>query len=626
MKKSYYSLRRNKRRRGRTIKLAAIIAGGALVLAVGIYFLVGALFPAGGTGPSGGTASQSGSLTASAASTPSPSPTPEPTLSLDLVPAAIEGETDPGTFGFETHIYVDDVEVESFAREGSVSFSSGEDYNALEGITTYRGNNYRDTTSSYGTADITDGALAVLPIDKTTRSMGTVRSWSGSACTGQPLIVTWPEETRRNMTSLYEEFRSKEGFTEVIMGSVDGSIYFMELSTGAKTRNPIETGAPIKGTPSLDPRGWPIIYAGQGLHVSGDVDNPRDMYFRVFSLIDGSLLYKFGYSDRDPAAYRKWQAYDASPLVDAATDTLVWPGESGVLYTIKLNTVYDAAGGTVGMQPGSVVKYTYTTPRNQQANGGKGAWGMENSAVGWRNYLMFTDNIGMLQCVDLNTMALVYANDLSNDSDVSMVLEEDIENQDFYLYTGCEFDDTVVNATSSSGTCYARKIDGLTGHIMWTTPFNVYTAVGGSVDGGILGSPILGQEGTTMEGLIIYTVSSLIREDGDRTAMVVALDKEDGHIVWQVDMENAGWTPASPAAVYTADGQGYIVQCLYKGTVKLIKVDGAFENGASVADSVNVSEAMNTTEPNSFEATPAVFGNTVVVGSRSGHFFFLRIN
>jgi hypothetical protein len=67
------------------------------------------------------------------------------------------------------------------------------------------------------------------------------------------------------------------------------------------------------------------------------------------------------------------------------------------------------------------------------------------------------------------------------------------------------------------------------------------------------------------------------------------------------------------------------VQCLFKGYIKLIRVDGATADGATVVDSINVSEEFGTDEPNSFEATPAVFGNTVVVGSRSGHFFFLTI-
>ncbi len=612
----YYARRRSRRRT--SPKFFIILGILVVALAVGIFLIVTALNNAPGSPlsprESASMPTPDGSVTLPEA-TPeaTPTPTPEPTMAAELVPHATEN-TDPAKFGFTTKVYVDGTETPEYNRGENVSFPTGAEYTALQGVTTYRGNNYRDQ-SSFGTADIANGKLTLLDIDKTTSSIG---RWTGSACTGQPLVVTWPDATRQIMTTLKEEFRQKAGFTEVIIPSVDGNIYFMELSTGAKTRDPIVIGAPTKGTASLDPRGYPIIYVGQGLNPTGSTTECNDMYFRIFSLIDGTELYKFGAPQKDPAALRNWQAYDASPLIDAATDTLIEPGENGILYTVKLNTAYDEAAGTLSMKPGQMVKYAYDSNRNASSK----IYGMENSAAAWRNFIFFTDNIGMLQCVDLNTMKLIYANDLENDSDVSMVLEEDIAKQAFYLYTGCEFDDTVVNAKEAKGPCHARKIDGLTGEILWTASFDVYTAVDGSVDGGILASPILGKPGTSIEGLIIYTVSNAIKENGDKTALMVALDKETGNVVWQVDLENSGWTPSSPVPVYTADGQCYIVQCMYKGDIKLIKADAT---AGTVADTLNVSTQKGTEEPNSFEATPVVFGNTIVVGSRSGHFFYLNI-
>jgi len=620
MKKKYYARRRRARR---TVKTRFFVIIGLLVaaLAVGIFFIVKAINDTPGSSlPPGETTQLSPPETSvllpseQATQTAKPTPTPAPSLSADLAPAAVD-DTKPSKFGFETHIYADSKETDSYKRDGSVSFPEGSAYTTLEGVTTYRGNNYRDA-SSWGTADITNGKLTLLDIDKTTSKIGT---WSGSGCTGQPLVVTWPEKTRKNMKTLYDKFKTKDNFTEVIMASLDGSIYFMDLETGEKTRDPIKIGAPTKGTPSLDPRGYPIVYVGQGLNPEGSKTASDNMYVRAYSLIDGKLLYSFGAKTKDSYAYRSWQAYDSSPLVDAATDTLIEPGENGILYTVKLNTKYDENAGTLTMKPDPMVKYNYNSTRNKDTK----IWGMENSAAGWRNYLFFTDNIGMLQCVDLNTMKLVYANNLEDDSDVSMVLEEDVAKQDIYLYTGCEYDDTVVKATDTKGTCYARKINGLTGEILWTKPFTVYTAIDGSVDGGILASPILGKEGTSMEGLIIYTISSVIKDDGSKTALMVGLDKETGDVKWQIDLGSSGWTPSSPVPVYTKDGQGYIVQCMFGGIIKLIKVDG---DTASVADTINVSEKKGTDEPNNFEATPVVFNNTIVVGSRSGHFFFLTIN
>ena len=387
----------------------------------------------------------------------------------------------------------------------------------------------------------------------------------------------------------------------------------MELSSGKKTRDFIDIGAPTKGTPTLDPRGWPIIYVGQGLQSDGDANDCDDMYFRIYSLTDNKELYKFGAASADPFAHRKWQAYDSSALIDAESDTLIEPGENGILYTIKLNTTYDTETGKVTMNPGPMVKYRYTSDHNKNADS-SGRWGMENSAVGWRNYLFFTDNAGILQCVDLNTMSLIYANNLDDDSDVSMVLEEDIPNQKLYLYTGCEYDE-LVRDLGSTGPAYARKIDGLTGEVIWKVEYEV--ASNDKVDGGVLASPVLGRDGTSMEGLIIYNVTAAVKGEST-TSYLVALDKETGEEKWKYDMGIDGWSPSSPVPVYTDDGKGYIVQCDRGGDVALI--DGA--TGAEVA---KVTLEDGDDKPHNFEATPAVYGNTIVVASRKAEIFFIEI-
>jgi hypothetical protein len=79
-------------------------------------------------------------------------------------------------------------------------------------------------------------------------------------------------------------------------------------------------------------------------------------------------------------------------------------------------------------------------------------------------------------------------------------------------------------------------------------------------------------------------------------------------------MDVAGWSPSSPVPVYTSDGKGYIVQCDKAGDVALI--DGA--TGTEVTK-------LNVGEYDNFEATPAVYGNTIVVGSRNKHIFFVTI-
>jgi outer membrane protein assembly factor BamB len=134
-----------------------------------------------------------------------------------------------------------------------------------------------------------------------------------------------------------------------------------------------------------------------------------------------------------------------------------------------------------------------------------------------------------------------------------------------------------------------------------------------NVDGGILASPVLGRAGTTMEGLIIYNVSYEV-SGSSSTSRLVALNKMDGSLAWEYDMEVSGWSPSSPVPVYTQDGQGYIVQCDRDGDIVLLRVDG---ESAVEAAKLNVED--------NFEATPAVFDNMIVVGSRKSHFFFIKM-
>src|SRR5262249_48151203 len=147
------------------------------------------------------------------------------------------------------------------------------------------------------------------------------KSWGGGAgWTGQPLVVKWPDSTRIKM-NLYPSVKNKTSLVEVIIGSLDGKIYFIDLETGKATRPPINIQNPIKGTLSVDPRGWPLLYAGQG------ISNTGEFGIRIFSLIDQKKLYFL--NGRDPFAYRAWSAFDSSPLIHPQSDYMFVGGENG---------------------------------------------------------------------------------------------------------------------------------------------------------------------------------------------------------------------------------------------------------------------------------------------------------
>jgi outer membrane protein assembly factor BamB len=366
---------------------------------------------------------------------------------------------------------------------------------------------------------------------------------------------------------------------EVIYATLDGHIYFYDLETGEYTRDPLFVGMAFKGAGALDPRGYPILYVGSGDRTR-EKKEPR-MY--IISLIDCSIMYEYGHEKE--FNIRSWRAFDASPLVDAETETLIWPGENGLLYTIKLNTSYDKAAGTLSINPDKPVFNRYMTDLNTDP---KNDLGMENSPIIVENYLYVGDNRGTYFCVDLNTMKLVWAQEIKDDQNATAVFEWGDDGQGYiYLGTSMEHSDSI---------CYMYKLNATTGEIVWETPYDVNTV--DKVSGGVQSTPLLGKPGTTLDGLIIYTIA---RTPKEYTGYTVALDTQTGQEVWRLDMNNYAWS--SPVAFYTEEGAGYIAVCDAMGYVFLL--DGA--TGRQL-DLINLGGLV--------EASPAVYENTLVVGTR----------
>ena len=495
-----------------------------------------------------------------------------------------DASADPANWQIKWEIFQDNAAVSSYNRTEPISFGEPADYFALPGIATFRGNNYRNS-ASYGTATVEQEKLNIAWTVETRALAG--GRWTGSGWTGQPLIVQWDDATRSNM-NLYDAKKAKSGLVEVIYATLDGHIYFLDLADGSYTRDPIDVGMCFKGAGALDPRGYPLMYVG-----SGDAVGDKQPRMFIISLIDGSILFEYGYDD--PQSLRtdneNWCAFDSSPLVHAETDTLIWPGENGILYTIKLNAVYDKEAGTVSVDPNNIVKTRYAAGRS----GSESYWyGYEPSCVMVENYLYVAENGGLFYCVDLNTMELIWAQDTKDDNNSTPVFER-ISEKEGYLYTAPSLHWT--KNENSQGSISIYKLDAVTGKIVWEYPIHVHTVSG--VSGGIQSTPVLGQPGTALEGLIIYTVS---RTPSEYAGILLALDTETGEKVWELSMENYAWS--SPVAIYEEDGTGYIVACDSAGYALLV-------NGATGAK-------LNTLFLGGLvEASPAVYENTLVVGTRT---------
>ncbi len=474
-----------------------------------------------------------------------------------------------------------------FLREEPVSFTEELVTGAVDGIFTFRGN-YHRTLTSFGTAQIEKEQFAgdywSYDTGKLLKSGGK-SYWSGNGWTGQPLIISWPEETKQIM-NLYPEKKEKENFVEVIYSGMDGYIHFLDLEDGSESRDAIHIGMVFKGTASLHPAGVPLLVLGSGdaqTGLYGENVSPRAY---IYSLIDGACLYEFGANDE--MAHRTFHAYDSSPVIDAKTDTLFYPGENGILYSLKLNTEYDPEKGTLSVSPEPVADYTYSTARATEE---AFTWGMENSAAVHENYLYAGDNGGVFFCLDLNTMSMVWAQDVHGDVNSSPIFSA--EENGNYIYVATTLTEAIVDE-HSIGDVAIYKLNAANGSVVWKKAFECHNVDG--VEGGILATGVLGQG--EIEGQIIYSVSRCPALAG---GYLVSLDTKTGEEVWVEELEHYAWS--STVAVYSQIGAVYLVQCCSDGTVLLFNA----ANGR-LLDSFS----LNTT----LEATPAVFGNKIVVGTR----------
>ena len=591
--------------------LALVTAG--LVIAAGVLAIVHFGLPALQVNPGVTPTTQvvpSAGLTDSLS--PSLSPTPAPWLNPILIPSTVTtplqkmGTIDPGSLPSAFHlisgIFDSTGQISNYLRPYEILFGGPLDYNLVPGVLTFRGNNFR-SSAAFGLVDIPQKIMAQVwerPVGSLASSSWSF-TWTGTGWTGQPDIVQWDWDVQQ-MMNLYPDKKAKHGLKEVIYATMDGNIYFFDLDDGKDTRPPIHVGASIKGTPAIDPRGYPILYVGQG-----DFQPPsssiHEIGYRIYSLIDQKLLYF--QNGIDQRSYRpSWGACDSSPIVDANTDTLIYPNENGMIYTLKLNTVFDRTKTTLTIDPESVA-YRYrsdiTTP----------TWeGIESSACFYGHYAFFSDNAGALNCMDLDTMTHLWTLPQGDDSDATPTLDE--RNGVLSLYSGTEVGQQSTQTGDWKGTAFLYRVDALSGKVVWKTTMTTWTKtdanMGNDIKGGIIGSPVVGKG--KMADLVVYSFSMTTGiYSGDS---LVAFNKDTGAVVWTYKMKYYSWS--SPVDIYDAAGNPYLV--IYDSHSQIHLLDGM--TGAPL-DVLQLEKGLGTskaTNSGNIESSPAIFGNQLVIGTR----------
>jgi WD40 repeat protein len=141
---------------------------------------------------------------------------------------------------------------------------------------------------------------------------GVAKYWCGDGWTGQPVV--WEHD----------------GITEVIFGAYDKQVHFLNAETGEPTRAPFMTGDIIKGSVTLDPDNFPLLYTGS-----------RDNFYRIIALDRGTPteLWKMEAKISDGVWNNDW---DGNGLIE--NDILYEGSENGLFHIIKLNRDYDENG------------------------------------------------------------------------------------------------------------------------------------------------------------------------------------------------------------------------------------------------------------------------------------------
>jgi outer membrane protein assembly factor BamB len=114
-----------------------------------------------------------------------------------------------------------------------------------------------------------------------------------------------------------------DGITEVIFGAYDKAVHFLDAETGDELRPSFPVGDIIKGSVTLDPDGYPLLYFGsrdnQLRIVALDRDEPTELWSLDASAVDGI-----------------WNDdWDGNPVV--IDDVMYEGGENGWFFAIKLN-------------------------------------------------------------------------------------------------------------------------------------------------------------------------------------------------------------------------------------------------------------------------------------------------
>lgn len=442
-------------------------------------------------------------------------------------------------------------------------------WGSVVGLTMFRGNPSR---TYFGSGPLPEDAPDVAwrfpdgPMAGQSAEGSQNRWWTGMGWTGQPVVWERPD-----------------GITEVIFGAFDKKIHFVNAATGERTRPDFEMGDIIKGSVTLDPDGFPLLYTGS-----------RDPRFRIIALDEDEPYEVWSLHARDVEGM--WNDdWDSNPVV--IDDMLYEGGENSWWYAVKLNRS-TGTDGKVSVDPQVVWKTPAWNDELMEIFGRQHS--VEGSTAVSGQSAFFATSAGRVVGVDLSDIGngngrIFFDLWIGDDTDATISIDDE-----GFLYVVSHADTAKTNNTA------ARRIREV-GHLLKLNPdlqgddaivWSHELPAARGEDAGAWATPALHPDG------IIFVAT----DAGD----LQAYDTESGELIWDDFVGGNAWS--SPVI---ADGKLLIaVNCLTGGEQGLRQYD--------LTDPRNpVEDWERALGEGCIESTPAVWNGQIFVGSRDGFFYAL---
>jgi outer membrane protein assembly factor BamB len=436
---------------------------------------------------------------------------------------------------------------------------------AVSGLLTFRGN---PTNTWYGTGPVPSTPeikwrYPDSPMCSQTTDLGSTTTWCGNGWTGQPVLWERPD-----------------GITELMFGGYDRRFHFVDAATGQDTRAPIVTGDIVKGTPTIDPDGYPLVYFGS-----------RDNKLRIVALDRGEAVELWSFT-ADLSVEGRWNDdWDAAPRI--VNDILFEGGENSIFYAWKLNRAYDA-DGRVTVEPVLLFKMESWNDElmaalapSQWIGARWSSTSIENSVAIFEGRLYFGSSAGRIIGLDITDLEqgeapIVFDYWVGDDTDASIVIDEEgmlyvSAEVKRYLPRGEELGQLIKLDPSRPDDPYVWGVSSLVPSPYW---------------GGFLATPALGDG-------VLYAVSN--------KGFLTVVDRETGEELWHDDIGSGQFTHgvhmSSPVVV-----DGHLLVAIAAGYLRCY--DLSDPRAPELQWELEVGEG-------SIEATPAVWNGTIYLATAS---------